>query len=267
MKKYSVLSLSLLLSVSLIAMDIPVQQISMAQMIEDFANRPSLSGLAEKSESATSTSTDEIEKIERGQQLKGMAENAAERIFNTSAQEAKEVATSFDVPAAKNMQELAQHQEKRAEGLAALVQINDAQALMTDYESDTEKGLSVENIHLYRLGKRFDLLEETLRDAQPHLVSWYKNLDAEPAKELSTLSKTLRAETNRAEIWIRQFGKDAKTLSSFKLLCETLKSLHKTCGKLADTLTTDDIKKVKNDIRHPALQFMKGSDALEQLLR
>lgn len=136
------------------------------------------------------------------------------------------------------------------------------------YESDTEKGLSQENIQLYRFSKYVASTKKILLAAHPLLIAWLNDTEKDkPSEKLPEYATQLDAHINRIEVWQTQIGlTTCKKLTGYDTLKTLLAEMKKGFGKFATDENSEKADKFEHNISHPAIQFLMVAERLEKLL-
>lgn len=211
------------------------------------------------------------EEIKAGKLVEA-AEIASVHLFAKQAKENAELDKQLDAKLALQKAAPESAVQRRMEELIALANIrpeSDEVEEDSEYESETEIGLSQENKKLYRFSKTYvDSITKTLVKAHPYLKAWFENPENDrPLKSLPALTYQLRTQTNRLEIWLKQESSyKNKQTTAFQRLRETVKGLQE--GIAALVRKNEDFRqKHVGDISHPATQFLMTADSLLKLIK
>lgn len=202
--------------------------------------------------SASAFAMQSPERVEAGRLLQKNAEAATQDLFEQSVKESIALTKQLDT-------QLALPQTDTQTTVDFYVSPEKG------YESDSEKGLSKENIEIYRLNKLAVSIKQILIDANPLLLAWFKEpVNTQPSTKLADYTKDLDAQLNRMEAWQKQIGKyDCKNSTGLR----TLKTCFSHLTKQVDKFTSQkNFAEATQDIAHPAVQFLMTSERLNDLL-
>lgn len=265
MKQYKLLSLVLLLSAPSFAMQVPLPT-----LISDSTGSP-------KEPEAfigfhTFADEEKVPVIKVSE--KSILQDLAARTAYHDAQKSEQP-ESIVVPTISELNRVAADEAAAARAMTQAKNMKDrAIALqevvleLTDYESDTEKGLSKENTQLYKFYKYVNETTQTLTAAHPSLIAWFKNPENDKTVEmLPELSKKLENQTNRIEIWLKQIGSyDATHTAAYSKLRNTIKAFEKSfdaeIGKNQEQFKT----RLVGNFSHPTTAFLRNFEALQELV-
>lgn len=170
--------------------------------------------------------------------------------------------------AAARAQTQAKNMEYRAAKLTEAVEAGNLLEKADGYESDTEKGLSKENIQLYRFNKYVNAATQTLTAAQPSLMDWFKNPENDKTVEkLPELSKKLEDQTNRIEVWLKQIGSySAIHTAAYSKLRNTIKAFENSFDAAIGENQEKFKTRLVGNFSHPATIFLNNFEALQELV-